>query len=165
MDVVLTMREVRLKEALGNVIHGDGTTKYHKKYQNFQVILPAITSRTTGPTQMGKSDIDVVVDAFESRMAAITAPVETIADEDDQDKIFKDLIISYKPTMTYQGQTMSQFSDAIASFRKELLPSVVNNWESVPTNVKTTVKVFGTFYCNASLNKLRKGSQQDTQIL
>ena len=54
MEVGLATREARLEAALGNVIRGDGTTKYHKKYQNFQVTLSDTTSRTTGLMQMGK---------------------------------------------------------------------------------------------------------------
>ena len=46
LEVGLAMRENRPQDALGNCIHGDGTTKYHKKYQNWQVTLPDGTSHT-----------------------------------------------------------------------------------------------------------------------
>ena len=39
LEVGLVMRQNRPEEALGNCIHRDGTTKYHKKYQNFQITL------------------------------------------------------------------------------------------------------------------------------
>ena len=40
IEVGLAMKENRPEDVLGNCVYGDRTTKYHKKYQNFQVTLP-----------------------------------------------------------------------------------------------------------------------------
>ncbi|XP_071793268.1 uncharacterized protein [Asterias amurensis] len=61
IEVGLAMKASTPESALGNVIHGDGTTKFHKKYQNFQVTLADGTSRTMGLIQVGHADTEAVM--------------------------------------------------------------------------------------------------------
>ena len=35
IEVALAMKSTKPEDAIGNCIHGDGTTKHHKKYQNW----------------------------------------------------------------------------------------------------------------------------------
>ena len=41
----------------GNCLHGDGTSKYHKKYQNFQITTKSGRSYTFGLTEMAGGDL------------------------------------------------------------------------------------------------------------
>ena len=56
IEVALAMKLANPQEAIGNCIHGHGTTKHHRKYQNFQVTLPDGTSRTIGMMEMAAGD-------------------------------------------------------------------------------------------------------------
>ena len=56
IEVALAMKSANPQEAIGNCIHGDGTTKHHRKYQHFQVTLPDGTSRTIGMMEMAAGD-------------------------------------------------------------------------------------------------------------
>ena len=48
----------------GNCLHGDGTTKYHRKYQNFQVSNKSGRSYTIGMTEMAGDDTAAIMEAF-----------------------------------------------------------------------------------------------------
>ena len=66
---------------------------------------------------------------------------------DKIDKVFKELITTVKSTMTDQGPTMPQFNERLHSVRTNLLPEVVENWETLPQFVKESMAEFGAFYC------------------
>ena len=55
IKVNLARKEIRPEDVLGNVINGDGTTKYHNKYQNWQSLMVDKSTRTLGITQMGSA--------------------------------------------------------------------------------------------------------------
>ena len=80
-----------------NCIHGDGTSKYQRKYQNFQVTLPDGTSRTLGMMEMAAGDTDAVVEAFKDRIQCIAAALGEVHQQ-DKEKIYKDLVTNVKST-------------------------------------------------------------------
>ena len=116
IEVGLAMKEARPEDVLGNVIHLDGTTKYHKKYQNWQSTMADKSTRTLGLTQMGSANTEAVVDSYKDRMQEIAAALETISQTgENKDKLYNELITSVKSTMTDQGPTMPQFSEQLAA--------------------------------------------------
>ena len=146
IEVGLAMRKNRPEEALGNCIHGDGTTKYHKKYQNFQVTLQDGSSRTIGLTQMAAADTDAVVHAYQDRIRELANSVSSV-DDDNSEDVYKELLCTVKSAMTDQGPTMPQFGDKLQSIRQNLLPNVIQNWEAIPDDIKEGMCEFGQFYC------------------
>ena len=74
-------------EAVGNCIHGDGMTKHHRKYQNFQVTLPDGTSHSLGMMEMAAGDNDTVVEAFKDKIKFIAGALGEI-DKEDKEKIY-----------------------------------------------------------------------------
>ena len=146
IEVGLAMKNNEPETALGNIIHGDGTTKFHKKYQNFQSTVADGTSRSTGLMEMRRGDTAAVVAAFEERMMEIAEAIETVEGE-EKDKFYKELMSSVTATMTDQGPTMPQFSEKLAPIRETLLPSVVENWKDLPPDLESTCKEFCTFFC------------------
>ena len=48
----------------GNCLHGDGTTKYHRKYQNFQISTKSGRSYMIGMTEMAGGDTAATMKAF-----------------------------------------------------------------------------------------------------
>ena len=91
-----------------------GTTKYHKKYQNFQVTLPDGTSRTLSLQQLAAGDTDAIVHAYKNRMKELA---EAVADVEGTsiDKVNEELLSMIKSVMTDQGPTMPQFGDRLQS--------------------------------------------------
>lgn len=131
---------------LGNCIHGDGTTKYHKKYQNWQVTLPDGTQKSFGLMEMAQGNTDAVMHPFKHKIQELANALGAV-DKGDPDRLYKELITSISATMTDQGPTMPQFSDRVESLRRTLLPEVVEHWETLPEEVQKSTSDFGTFYC------------------
>lgn len=146
VEVASAMNASRPGEAIGNCIHGDGTTKHHKKYQNFQVTLPDGTSRTMGLTEMAGGDTTAVFNAFELRVQELAESL-SVADPDKAANLSKDIMTTIKSTMTDQGPTMPQFSEKLKVLKEELLPEVVSNWDILQEEDKATCRQFATFYC------------------
>ena len=146
IEVATAMLEGDSQESLGNCIHGDGTTKYHKKYQNYQVTLPDGTQKSFGIMEMAQGNTDAVMHSFEHRIQELANALGAV-DKGDPDRLYKELITSISATMTDQGPTMPQFSDRVESLRRTLLPEVIEHWETLPEEVKTSAAEFGTFYC------------------
>ena len=90
IEVGLATKNNEPETTLGNIIHGDGTTKFHKKYKNFQSTVADGTSRSTGLMEMGHGDMAAVVAAFEERMMEIAEAIETVEGE-EKDKFLKNL--------------------------------------------------------------------------
>ena len=146
IEVALAMKTADPKEAIGNCIHGDGTTKHHKKYQNFQVTLPDGTSRTLGMLEMAAGDTDAVVEAYKEKIQCIAAALGEVH-QDEQEKVYKELVMTVKSTMTDQGATMPQFNDRLKALRQDLLPEVVQHWDELPEDVRSCMSDFGKFFC------------------
>lgn len=144
VEVATAMSTNNLTGTLGNCLHGDGTTKYHKKYQGFQVTLPDGSSRTMCLTQMAKGNTEGTMEAFKGRLRELA---ESISIGENSDAIYNELICSFKSTMTDQGPGMPQMSERVKMLREELLPSVLENWETLPQDGKSTLLEFGTFFC------------------
>eukprot|EP00057_Strongylocentrotus_purpuratus_P011916 XP_011666390.1 PREDICTED: uncharacterized protein LOC105439273 [Strongylocentrotus purpuratus] len=146
VEVVTAMNACRPEDAVGNCIHGDGTTKFHRKYQNFQVTLPDGTSRTMGLSEMAGGDTSAVFESFQERVKELA---ESISSDDPAttSDITNRMITTIKSTMTDQGPTMPQFSEKIRTLKEELLPHVVSNWDGLTEDDKSTCQQFATFYC------------------
>ncbi|XP_033117054.1 uncharacterized protein LOC117116991 [Anneissia japonica] len=148
VEVALAMQANKPDDVLGNCIHGDGTTKYHKKWQNFQVTLPNGEARTMGLMQMAGGDTESVMDAFKERIMELADTLDTVEGSSGRkEQLYEELITTIKSTMTDQGPSMPQFSAKLEALRTSLLPKVVKHWETLPTEVQENVAEFGTFFC------------------
>ena len=73
--------------------YGDRTTKYHKKYQGFQVSLPDGSSHTMCLTEMAKGDTELgTMNAFKARLQELAGVLST----DDTEGVYNELICSFK---------------------------------------------------------------------
>ena len=75
VEVATAISACRPEDAVGNCIHGDGTTKFHCKYQHFQVTLPDGYSRTMGLTEMAGGDTTAVFDCFTDRVEGLARSI------------------------------------------------------------------------------------------
>ena len=65
------LEEADPSQVIGNALHGDGTTKYHRHYQDFKVTTPSCQTYSMGLLELGKSDTEVIMDAFKHRVEKI----------------------------------------------------------------------------------------------
>ena len=63
-----TLVGINLSSVLGNTIHGDGTTKYHRHYQNFQVNTVGGVPLSVGLIEIFDQDAETVLSVLRERV-------------------------------------------------------------------------------------------------
>ncbi|XP_003729015.2 uncharacterized protein LOC100888157 [Strongylocentrotus purpuratus] len=134
----------------GNTLHSDATTKFHRHYQGFQVTLPDKEQISIGLVEVGAGDAETYLDAFKRAISDIAEAV--CSDQStEQEKKIAALVTSVKNTMGDQGPTNPQFNKYVQSFREELLPHVVSNWDSLSTAAQKEIGDMGNYFCKMHL--------------
>ena len=165
-------------QVVGNTLHGDGTTKYHRHYQDFKITTPSCQTYSMGLLELGKSDTETTMDSFKYRVEEIAQALSSGGDVSVEDKV-AELVTSIKSIMSDQGPTNATFNEQLTELRKELLPKVVENgktsamirrnplrkWETTIANciyllilVKKQTKPFKALLKNC-LNKLQQKAE------
>ena len=122
------LEEADPSQVVGNTLHGDGTTKYHRHYQDFEITTPSCQTYSMGLLELGKSDTEAIMDSFKYReIAQALSSGENLTVEDK----VAELVTSIKNTMSDQGPTNATFNEQLTELRKELLPKVVEKWEDL----------------------------------
>ncbi|XP_041475676.1 uncharacterized protein LOC121424143 [Lytechinus variegatus] len=145
VEVASAMNANRPGDAIGNCIHGDGTTKYLKQNQELQVTLPDGTSRTMSLCEMAGRDTSVVSDSFTAQVQELADSISTEASESTN--ITQKIMTTLKSTIANQGPTVPQLSDKLRLLKEELLPSVFRKWDLLEQEEKATCQQFATLYC------------------
>lgn len=124
------LEEADPSQVVGNTLHGDGTTKYHRHYQDFEITTPSCQTYSMGLLELGKSDTEAIMDSFNYRVKEITQALSSGENLTVEDKV-AELVTSIKNTMSDQGPTNATFNEQLTELRKELLPKVVEKWEDL----------------------------------
>ena len=133
---------------MGNVLHGDGTTKYHRKYQNFQVTTKDNKTLSFGLGEMACGDAASTLQEFTSMVDEITA---SIAKESDKEITFAKLMESINSTMSDQGPINPIFNAQLKVMRENLLPTAIENWDTLTSSEQDELKKMGNFFCKLHL--------------
>ena len=133
---------------VGNVPHGDGTTKYHKKYQNFQVTTKDKRTLSFGLGEMAGGDAASALQEF-TLMADEIA--DSISGGSDKELNFARLMESITSTMSDQGPINPIFNSQLKVLRETILPVAKENWETLSDVEKDELKKMGNFFCKLHL--------------
>ncbi|XP_012940210.1 uncharacterized protein LOC106012288, partial [Aplysia californica] len=107
---------------VGNVLHQDATTKFHRHYEGMQVTLKDGHSLTMGLMEVAGGDASIYKNVFE----AIIDRLASCCREKDELTRAK-LITSFKAFMNDRCAVNGVFTDQIEKLRTTLLPAVVEN--------------------------------------
>ena len=144
------LEEADPSQVVGNTLHRDGTTKYHRHYQDFEITTPSCQTYSMGLLELGKSDTEAIMDSFNYRVKEITQALSSGENLTVEDKV-AELVKSIKNTMFDQGPTNATFNEQLTELRKELLPKVVEKWEDLSEDSKKSLEQMGNFYCKLHL--------------
>ena len=144
------LEEADPSQVVGNTLHGDGTTKYHRHYQDFEITTPSCQTYSMGLLELGKSDTEAIMDSFKYRVKEIAQALSSGENLTVEDKV-AELVTSIKNTMSDQGPTNATFNEQLTELRKELLPKVVEKWEDLSEDSKKSLEQMGNFYCKLHL--------------
>ena len=134
-----------LSTVLGNTIHGDGTTKYHHHYQNWQITTADGNTLSVGLTELGAQDADTLLQCWKERMNEVASALDVDKKDNIEDTVNK-LVASVKNTMSDHCATNGVFNELLKDLRAEVLPEIVEQWEALNDNEKTTLKDMGNFF-------------------
>ena len=73
----------------GNCLHGDRTSKYHRKYRNFQITTKSGRSYTLGLTEMAGGNTAATMKAFTDTVSEISECFMDVVDEETTNKKFQ----------------------------------------------------------------------------
>ena len=144
------LEEADPSQVVGNTLHRDGTTKYHRHYQDFEITTPSCQTYSMGLLELGKSDTEAIMDSFKYRVKEIAQALSSGENLTVEDKV-AELVTSIKNTMSDQGPTNATFNEQLTELRKELLPKVVEKWEDLSEDSKKSLEQMGNFYCKLHL--------------
>ena len=84
----------------GNCLHGDGTTKYHRHYQSFQITTSSGNTLFFGLKEMAGQDAGTLLNTFTSAVDELTEAIS--AGGKEKERVFSELIVSIRSTMSDQ---------------------------------------------------------------
>jgi len=145
------LEEADPPQVIGNTLHGDGTTKYHRHYQDFEVTTPSCQTYSMGPLELGKSNTEAIMDAFKHRVDEIAQALSSSDEKASVENKVAELVTSIKSTMSDQGPTNATFNEQLTELRKDFLPKVVEKWQDLTENSKKYLEEMGNFYCKLHL--------------
>ena len=131
----------------GNCLHGDGTTKYHRKYQNFQISTKSGRSYTIGMTEMAGGDTAATMKAFVDIVSEMSETFNDATDTESKNIKMSKLLASIKSTMSDQGPVNPCFNAELKQMRETVLPSAIENWDLLSKENQKRFSEMANFFC------------------
>lgn len=136
-------------EAKGNVLHQDATTKYHDHYEGMQVTLKDGSNLSLGLSKVGGGDAATYTKCFNNIIDDLARSYSN--PDEDSTKVKAKLITSIKCFLSDQCATNNVFNENIEKIRKDLLLTVINNFDNMTENEKSDITKMGRFACRLHL--------------
>ena len=113
------LKGVYLTSVLGNTLHGDGTTKYHRHYQNFQINTVDNIPLSVGLLEIVDQDAETILASWKDKISDIAKAVcGSTATENDVEKTVNELLCTVKNTMSDHCATNGVFNSLLEEMRK-----------------------------------------------
>ena len=141
------LKDIDLTSVLGNTLHGDGTTKYNRHYQNFQISTKDGDRMSVGLMETVGQDAATILKCWKERVEEIAKATSSQRADNDVEKCTNELITSVKNTMSDQVATNGVFNTLLADLRKEVLPNIVENWQCFSEDQRNNLIGMGNFFC------------------
>ena len=133
---------------LGNTLHGDGTTKYHRHFQNFQITTSDGESLTAGLIEIVGQDAQTLLECWQERVQEIGLAISKSDGTNlDLSRNCDLLLGSIKNTMSDQCATNGLFNNLLDDLRAEVLPKVVDSWQDLSDADRKSLSEMGHFFC------------------
>ncbi|XP_066298380.1 uncharacterized protein [Branchiostoma lanceolatum] len=133
----------------GNCLHQDGTSKFFKKYQTFDVTLPSGKTLTMSMTEVPSGDAEGIMTAFSESCKELA---EVLCEPgEDVAKKTAEVMTSFTSTMSDRGATNPLFNKHLEEMRRELLPAVEKEWETLADDVKDELGSMCNYFCKMHL--------------
>ena len=154
-EEALILAQIQVGEAMlnetstTNCLHGDGTSKYHKHYQNFQITTSEGKTLSFGLSEVAGGDAGMIFNNFTETVEDLCKVLGT--PNSDTDDLFSKLISNIRSTMSDQGPVNPLFNEKLKVLRKELLPNAIKNWNELSADDQSLLGEMGNFFCKLHL--------------
>ena len=162
------LKGVDLTSVLGNTLHGNGTSKYHRHHQNFQINTVDSIPLSVGLLEILDQDAETILASWKDKISHIAkAACGSTETENDVEKTVIELLCTVKNTMLDHCAKNGVFNSLLDEMRKNPLPNVISNWQGLDEEGKQLEEIFFckvrpliTFAeeCNKSLLKFETAS-------
>ncbi len=131
-----------------NTLHGDGTTKYHRHYQNFQINTAEGVPLSIGLIEIVDQNAETILSVWKERILEIAQAVsnQKVVTENVTETVNK-LFCSVKNTISDQCATNGVFNKLLEDLRKEVLPKVLSNWKCLSSEDQSSLEEMGNLFC------------------
>ena len=147
MQVVEEMKKGDLgPDEIGNCLHGDGTIKYSRHYQNFQITTRSGRTLSLGLIEVADADAETVLKTFIQTIDDLTDVIDG-----DKEKDLASLVTSIKNTMSDMGPVCPLFNTKLETFREHLLPKVIEKWSDLDDDQRSKFIEMGHYFCKLHL--------------
>ena len=100
-------------------LHGDGTTKYHRHYQNFQINTVDNDPLSVGLLEIVDQDAETIPASWKDKISDITKAVcGSTATENDVEITVNELLCTVKNTTSDHCATNGVFNSLLEEMRK-----------------------------------------------
>ena len=131
----------------GITLHSDGTSKFQRHFQNFQITTAEGKTLSTGLFEVAAGDTETLMKAFLQNIEDIRGTISTTED----DLIKEKLICCIKNTMSDKGPTNIPFNKRLQVIREELLPTVIESWNTLSDEAQKEISNMGNYFCKLHL--------------
>lgn len=131
-----------LSSCLGNTLHSDGASKFHKHYAGFQVTTTEGKTMSLGIVEMSSGTAESLVEAISEKLNAIANSVQS----NDVKATTERLVASIKNTISDKTIVNPTFNALLDDLRKEVLPKYCEKWDSLNEEEQKKVLEMGHFF-------------------
>ena len=146
MQVAEELLKSKPEDITGNCLHQDGTSKYQRHFQSFQVTTPELKTFSLGLSAVGSADADTLMSTFQDLLSDLSASIQGKSDMSDEHKV-RQLVSTIVATMSDQGATNPVFNRQLLAYKESIMPHVVENWESIDPSVQSEMCNISSFFC------------------
>ncbi|MES9884866.1 MAG: hypothetical protein ABW185_28810 [Sedimenticola sp.] len=136
----------KAEPSTGNTLHQDGTSKFHRHFQSYQVTTADGTTLSAGLSEVARGDASTVLSEFQTLVSDLASSLSPSNSNAHTKEVAK-LIVSIIATMSDQGSVNPVFNDKLQTIREDLLPVVFEHWDTIPDDMKQEMSKLLSFFC------------------
>ena len=138
-------------DLIGNCLHSDGTTRFHKHYHSFQLPTSEGESVSFGLVQLGGQKADDITEALMNKLEDLAHAV-TMGDAENRKNVFNQLLMSITSTMSDRAAINTAFNREFDNYlRSSVIPNVLSNWNNMDDDERNTITNVGHYFCGLHL--------------
>ena len=134
------------QELKGNTLHQDGTSKFHRHFQSFQITTSEGTTLSAGLSEVARADASTLTSEFHDLIKDLAQSLDPSKSSGHDTDIAK-LIVSIIATMSDQGSVNPVFNEKFKKIREDLLPIVFQHWDTLSPETKQEMGTLFSFFC------------------